>query len=429
MLRNGFARGRSLGIYGMVMGVAAPVMLVATAIARLRGRLPPGALAERLGLSGPACPAPRIWLHGASVGELTSARGLLEGLLAARPDLGAIVTCNTATARAMVSGWGLARVEARLAPLDGLGASRRFLARWRPVALIVIENELWPGRIAAAAAFGPVVLVGARMSKGSARNWRRIAPRLMAATLRHLRLVSAQDAASETRLLGLGLPADRLAPRLMLKAHLAATDPGPPPFPTPHSRGRVLLAASTHEGEEGPILDAFVQARVAGVFDLMILAPRHPQRGAEVAALIAARGLSCATRSKDERPDKATAVFLADTLGEMPQWYAMAGTTVIGGTFGARGGHTPYEPAAQGSALVHGPSVHNFMESFAALDAAGGAVAVGDAAALGPALCRLTEPRQAELAAAATAALKPQDDSTALMAAILALLPDQSLSG
>ena len=204
----------------------------------------------------------------------------------------------------------------------------------------------------------------------------------------------------------------------MLKAGLTA-QPAALPFTPPHPRARILLAASTHEGEETLILRAFTQARAQ--FDLLILAPRHPRRSAEVAAAIRAEGLPFAIRSAGEVPGPETAVYLADTLGEMPGWYAMAGATVIGGTFGPAGGHTPYEPAAQGSAILHGPGVANFTEAFAALDAAQAALPV-TAETLGAQLAGLTAERQADLAAHASAVLTPVDDA-ALMASVLAVLP------
>lgn len=415
-------QGKEAGVrlYRIILCAVLPVLVVLVLVQRLRGRMPAGALAERLGLG--AAGRAGLWLHGASNGELTSARWLVERIAAARPDLGIVVTCNSATARAMVAGWGLPGVAVRLAPFDTPGAVRRFRARWGVRALIVLENELWPERIAQMAGAGPVLLLGARMSAGSARNWRRVAPGLMAGLLAQLRLVSAQDAGSEARLQALGLPPDRLGPRLMLKAQAAATAVAPVAGPLP--RDRILLAASTHEGEEALVLQAFAQARRQ--FGLLILAPRHPRRSAEVAAAIAASGLRFAIRSKGEAPGPETEVYLADTLGEMAQWYAMAGATVIGGTFGPAGGHTPYEPAAQGSALLHGPSVANFAEVFAALDAAGGALAVPDAAGLAQALAGLDAAAQARLAAAARAALQPEGDAAALVAALLAALPQAS---
>ncbi|MBL8563022.1 MAG: 3-deoxy-D-manno-octulosonic acid transferase [Gemmobacter sp.] len=403
-------------LYRSLMRALTPFLALHAGLQRLRGRIGPGGVAERFGRGAGGVGG--IWFHGASNGELTSARRVIEGLRAARPDLPIVVTSNSWTARAMVAAWAMPGVSARLAPLDTPGAVAAFRKRWQPGALIFVENELWPERIAQMAAQGPVVCLGARMSAGSARNWRRVAPGLIGGMLGRIALLSAQDAASEARFLALGLPSGRLGPRLMLKAGLVA-QPAALPFTPPHPRARILLAASTHEGEEAVILRAFAQARAQ--FDLLILAPRHPRRSAEVAAAIRAESLPFATRSAGEVPGPETAVYLADTLGEMPGWYAMAGATVIGGTFGPAGGHTPYEPAAQGSAILHGPGVANFTEAFAALAAAQATLPVR-AERLGAALAGLTAERQADLAARASGALTPADDA-ALMASVLAVLP------
>lgn len=415
-------RGNGVRLYRTIMRALMPVLLGQALLQRLRGRLEAGALAERLGARG-AGPVD-LWLHGASNGELTSARWVVERMLALRPDLRIVVTCNSGTARRMVAGWALPRVAVRLAPFDTPSAVARFRKAWSPRALICLENELWPERITQMAGVGPVIFLGARMSEGSARNWGRVAPGLMAAMLGQVTLLSAQDAGSEARFRALGLPARALGPRLMLKARAGATTGVDLPFAPVAARARTVLAASTHPGEEGPILRAFAKAKAAGAVDLLILAPRHPRRGAEIAALIAAEGLTMARRSEGQAPGAETAVYLADTLGEMPLWYAMAGITVIGGTFGDAGGHTPYEPGQQGSCILHGPNVANFAEVFAALDAAGAAVRVTEES-LATVLTTLLEDRQAELAAAATRVLQPQDEGALISALMAALPPDQ----
>jgi 3-deoxy-D-manno-octulosonic-acid transferase len=384
-------------LYRILANLCLPVMVLAT----IFGRWPRGALRERLGLilrGGPVW-----WVHGASLGELTSARGVIAGLAADGPVL---VTANTATGRALVAGWALPGVTAALAPFDAGGAVGRVLARVRPRALVVIENELWPGRMAACAAAGvPVIVLGARMSARSAGRWG-LAAGIMRRMLAGVAYLSAQDAASEARLVSLGLPEGRLGPRMNLKAAVAG--------PGRAGDARVLLAASTHDGEEALVLDAF---QAAGTFDLLILAPRHPARGAEIAQMLAARGVAFGQRSRGDAVP-AEGVYLADTLGEMDLWYAMAGVTVIGGSFADRGGHTPFEPTAFGSAIVHGPSLHNFAEPFAALDAGGGAVAVADGAALAGALRGMDAGRQAEVAAAAQAALPVGVDVAGVLAVI-----------
>ena len=372
----------------------------------------------------PAVSGPVLWLHTASVGEVTSVRWVLDAVLAARRDVQIVVTTNTTTARDLVQGWGIARVHPCLAPMDAAGAAGRFLDRWQPQALIIVENELWPGRIAAAGRRGvPVLVIGARVSERSARRWARV-PGLIGAALAQIAWLSPQDSASAERLIGLGLPRAALGPVVTLKAQVRAPQTAQPPFAAPARRDATLLAASTHEGEDDAILGAFDDARKNGGPAFLILAPRHPERGDQIAALIAARGLACARRSRGEIPDARTPVFLADTLGEMAHWYAMAGICVIGGSFADRGGHTPFEPAAHGCALIHGQSLRNFAAPFAALDAGGGAIALQDLAELSEVLPRMDPDVQRAMAQKAAAALTPfLGSSQAIPERLLATLP------
>jgi 3-deoxy-D-manno-octulosonic-acid transferase len=394
-------------LYRVIMACLAPVLVVMTAF----GRWPPGTLRQRLGFIAPQQGRP-WWVHGASLGELTSARTVITALAMDAP---VHVTMNTATAQAMVQGWAIPGVSVSLAPFDTLGAAGRMVARLHPRGLVMIENEFWPARIAACArARIPVMVISARISERSARRWGAIAG-LMRRVLGQIAYLSAQDAASEARLLALGLPQQVLGPRVNLKAGFAPWhgQPGPAQLP---SRARTLLAASTHAGEDALILDAFLAARAQ--FDQLIIAPRHPDRGAEIATLIAARDLPFGQRSRGAAIAPDQAVYLADTLGEMDLWYERAGVAVIGGTFAPKGGHTPFEPTAFGVAIIHGPSLHNFGESFAALDAAGGAIAVQDGASLAAALTQLTPARQAQIASAAQGALATDTDIAGLIAAL-----------
>ena len=389
-----------MALYRLILALALPAILARLLWRVAAGRAPRADLAERLGRAPAAAPG-GLWLHAASVGELTSALPLLAALAARRPGLPVLVTTNSDSGRALARERGFA---ARLAPLDSRGAVARFLDRQRPRLFVTMEAELWPNRFAACAGRGiPVAILGARLSQRSARGWARL-PGLARAVLAVPAIVAPQDAGSAERLARLGLPRDRLGPVANLKAAPALPPPDPaalaalaPAFP----RAETLLAASTHPREEALILWAFARARADRPGLRLILAPRHPDRRAEVAAAIRAAGLPFATRSAGEAPGSAP-VYLADTLGEMALWYALAGTTIVAGSFTDRGGHTPHEPAAAGSAILHGPDVANFAATYAALDAGGGAQACADAEALADALRALADPaRQAALAGAA----------------------------
>lgn len=415
-------------LYRLLLTLASPVLL-------LRLLREPRLAVERLGLRGPVRGSAGgvIWLHAASNGELTSARALIGQVLERRPEARLLVTCNTATGRALAAGWGLERVEVRLAPLDYRLTLRAFLLGWSPVAVVVIENELWPNRLALLARRGvPVLVMGARISARSAARWGRL-PGLARAMLGGVAWLSAQDAESRARFIALGLSPDRAGPLVNLKSASAVTA-GPDPaelaqlcplFP----RAETLLAASTHDGEEEIVLAAFARARQQRPGLRLILAPRHPRRGAAVARAISAAGLAFATRSAGQAPMPGAPVYLADTMGEMALWYALAGVTFVGGSLVEKGGHTPYEPATQGSALLHGPHVANFADAYAELDAAGAARQVTGADTLAAALTGLDAAAQRAMARRATEVLarpaEGQADPVQLADALIARLdPD-----
>ena len=327
----------------------------------------PDGLRQRLAQDAP-CRAD-IWVHGASVGELTSARPVIAALARTHRVL---VTANSTTGRDMAAAWGM---EARLAPLDLPGTLTRFLDQVRPRLQVTVEGEFWPLRSQALADRGiPQAMIGARLSQRSASRWARL-PGLIGPVLGRLAALSTQDPGSESRLRTLGLPARALLPRLDLKLLTPARIV--PPVPS-SERDRTWLAASTHEGEEEAVLDAWLLARRHHSGLRLILAIRHPQRGDAVAALMAQRGIAFDRRSAGGTGGD---VLLADTLGEMDRWYGAAGICFVGGSLTDRGGHTPWEPAAHGGAILHGPHVGNFRDAYDVLDRAGGALRV-DAADL-----------------------------------------------
>lgn len=400
-------------LYQTLVALALPFLLAHQAVLGAKG-----AVAERLGLGPSPRPGLTLWLHAASVGEVNSASWVVKALIGARPDLQILVTTNTRTGRDRVQSMGWAGVTAALAPFDSAGAAGRVLDRWRPQALVIVENELWPARIRAADNRGvPVLVIGARISERSARRWG-FGRGLVRQMLGRVAWVSAQDSASLARLVSLGLPQAACGPVLALKAMGSGTA-RPTPFPAPALRDKTLLAASTHEGEEALILEAFLAAKA---FDHLILAPRHPKRGPQIAAQLRARNVTFAQRSLNQVPTPGTQVHLADTMGEMDHWYQMSGVTIIGGSFAPKGGHTPWEPARHASALLHGPNVQNFAEPFAALDKVGGATEVADARGLAQVLSWLDAPAQARMAQAAAKVLSPSSDGTAVISKIIKTL-------
>lgn len=415
-----------MALYRLISWLALPILAL-RALWAARDPAARAIWAERFGLGAPVPEGGGrvIWLHGASNGELTSARPLILALLEAQPAVRLVVTANSASGRAMAAGWGLPRVAVRAAPLDLGPALGRFFDRWRPVALITLESEIWPLRFAMARQRGvPVLMVGARLSERALVRWRKM-PRLWQAVSGAITWLSAQDDGSRERFVALGLGPGVAGPVVNLKP-LAAGRAVEAPEAGP-DRARTLLAASTHEGEEEAVLDALAPLIAEGRLRL-ILAPRHPARGDEVAAALARRGLPVARRSLGAA-FTGQPVYLADTLGEMPIWYRAAGLSFVGGSLANRGGHTPFEPAAHGSAILHGPHVANFRDAYGALAAAGGALPVADGTALLAAVAALlADPSaQGRMAQAAEAALFGQSDPDALAPILAAIAREAHL--
>lgn len=346
-----------------------------------RGRRQPGYrrhLGERWGYYRAEPIHPLIWLHAVSVGETRAAQPLVEALQARFPDHGILLTCMTPTGRetgAQVFG---SRVLQAYLPYDYPGATRRFLAHFRPRLGILMETEIWPNLLAAARHAGlPVLLANARLSERSARGYARFAA-LTGPAFASLAGVAAQTEGDAARLQSLG--ASRVEICGNLKFDVA-------PNPEKLALGRswrqaiggrpVWLAASTREGEEALILDALA-ARPLPAGTLLLLVPRHPQRFDAVAALAAARGFSVGRRSAG-LPDAGTTIWLGDSMGEMAAYFTLADLAFVGGSLLPLGGQNLIEAAACGCPVLVGPHTFNFAQATTDAIAAGAARRVADA--------------------------------------------------
>lgn len=389
--------------YRLIATVLAPIVAMALLWRVLRGQESFGDMRQRLG--GRVGHPNAIWIHGASNGELTSARALIAAIATAFPDRPLVVTANSTSGRDMVQGWGIANLHACLAPLDYRISLARFRARWRPAALLMLENELWPNRITTAQE--PVFYVAARMSARSARHWQRLSS-LMRRVLHHVTWLCAQDDASAARFVALGLVPSRLGPVISLKSGVTLSPPPAEEFARLaqiFNRENTVLAASTHEGEDAPLIAGFAAAQVKKPALRLILAPRHPRRAKEISDIVHAAGLRLAVRSKSESPTAETDVYLVDTLGEMALWYSLAGVTFVGGSLVDKGGHTPFEPAQVNSAVMHGPYVSNFTLAYQSLDQAGAAIKVSSPEDFGNALAALNSTKAQQAMADAAGAV------------------------
>jgi 3-deoxy-D-manno-octulosonic-acid transferase len=363
-----------------------------------QGKEDPARIDERKGLTSlPRPPGRLVWFHAASVGESLSLLEVIRRLGDHDPALTVLVTTGTVSSSDILKSRLPPNAIHQFVPIDIHLFVKRFLDHWKPDLAVWTESEFWPSLICETHARGvPLLLINARMSDRSARRWR-ILRGAAQSLLTRFAAVQAQDSATGLALVRLGLPADRLTVTGTLKEGM----PPPPCNETERVRYTKLLAgrqvwaaASTHDGEEAQVATAHAAAARSVLRLLCILVPRHPERGDAIAAMLRAQGLSVAQRSKGEDPGPDTAIFLADTLGELGLWYRLAPLSFVGGSLVPIGGHNPFEPAALGSAILHGPHVHNFADIFARLDAAGAAREVRDAAALATAVARLSQPDQ-----------------------------------
>ncbi len=340
---------------------------VFAAQAIFRGKYRRG-LGERLGrVPTWAGPAPPIWLHAVSVGEVMAAAPLARELVSRRPDLPLLVSTVTDTGRG-VAEQRLPAKQFTFFPLDFPWAVRPALDRLRPRAVLLTETEIWPNFLRACDLRGiPVVLVNGRISPRSFPRYRRVG-RLFARVLRGIGLFCMQTPEDADRVLALGAPRERVHVVGNLKFDLAGDlseggGDGPAVRQmlglTPAQP--VLVAGSTHRGEEGSVLEAFQAVRRAIPELRLVLAPRHPERLGEVEGLLDRAGLRWIRRSR--LPHKPPAdVILVDTMGELARLYAAGTVAFVGGSLVPIGGHNVLEPAACGAPVLFGPHMGNFAE-------------------------------------------------------------------
>ena len=409
--------------------LAAPVLRLWLRRRLAGGKERRGRLAERRGIDPTPRPSGRLlWLHAASVGETVSVLPLLKALGRQDEELNVLVTTGSVTSASLLldrlPGLGLGqRARHRFVPLDVPGWVARFLDHWRPDAAAFVESELWPNLIAAAAARRiPLALLNGRLSERSFERWR-LAPGFARRILGAFSLVAARSEADAARLSMLGAAAVEVPGDLKL-----AADPLPVDERERERLAALLgarprwLAASTHPGEEAIAAEA--HRGLSGDFPGLttIIAPRHPERGPEIAAALS--DLAPARRAAGADPP-AGGVYIADTLGELGLLYRLAPIVFVGRSLAGKGGQNPLEPARLGCAIAVGPNTKNFSAAVTRLELAGGLARVADGRALaGWIRAMLADPERArrmgEAARAATATDSGLPDR--LAARLLALL-------
>lgn len=318
---------------------------------------------ERIGISPPLSTKP-LWIHAVSVGEVIAISPLVERLLQGQPRTHILITTMTPTGAAQVQQLFGSRVTHRYIPWDTPGSVSRFLDRVAPFAGIIVETELWPNLLHLCANRKvPLMLVNARLSERSCRGYKRFSS-LTQIALNSLTHICAQHDADAKRFISLGMPTERVSVEGSIKYDLvlpaSAIEQGAH-WRVDLGMGRpVLVAASTHQGEDQTILEAWRLAREKQPNLALILVPRHPERFDSVYQL--AKGFHLGvTRRSDPRPASfETEIWIGDSLGEMLAYYAAADIAFVGGSFSGTGGHNPLEPAAIGLPIIMGPSRYNF---------------------------------------------------------------------
>lgn len=373
------------GVYTLALRAASPLVWLWMAHrARRAGGQWQIFSAERFGRGAmpPASFAAPVWVHAVSLGETRAAQPLLQALL--DRGLPVLLTHITATGRAegeRLFADAIARGQLHQAwlPYDFPGATRRFLARWRPRCGLLIEREIWPNLLAAARAQRvPMGLVSARYSESSLRQARRMGA-VMREALAGLDLVLAQTPQDAERLRQAGAP--QAVVTGSLKFDLAL-----PPARVDAGRqwraalGRPVVAvASTREGEDAGFIEAIKRASALPGAPLFLLIPRHPQRFDEAAGLLDEAGLPFVRRSRDVSPGPDTAVLLGDSLGEMAFYYAACDVAIVAGSFAPLGGQNLIEACAAAVPVIVGPHTFNFQQAAIEAIEAGGVLRAADA--------------------------------------------------
>ncbi len=338
----------------------------------LRGKEDRDRIGERLGHAVKPRPAGQlVWIHGASVGECMAVLPLIGKLLDTE-NRSVLVTSGTVTSAQLMAQRLPQRAFHQFAPLDTPASVARFLDHWQPDIGLFVDSEIWPNTLASAKARGiPLALINGRMSARSFAGWR-YAPRTAGAILSLYDVCLAQDDDTAARLRTLG------AKNVLMSGSLKADAP---PLPADADKLASLLAAigarpvflasSTHAGEDEIILSAHDALRGEFPELLTIIAPRHPERGSEIALLCGAR--AAVRRAEGREPDRNAAIYIADTIGELGLFYRVVPFALIGGSLIPHGGQNPLEPAHLGCAVLAGPHTANFAQAYDVILAAQGA--------------------------------------------------------
>lgn len=318
-----------------------------------------------------------IWCHAASVGEFNTLETLIPYLKENFKSHEIILTVSNIIAYKQARQWSDKQVHVSIAPLDFPIIVKQFIKHWRPAALLTMENEIFPNRIALLKKSGcKVVWINARISEKSTNFWNRNL-NLKNEVIRNIDHVFAQDELTYQRFKKLGLCSSKLTQTENLKKfrNLPKVERNyTMEINKSFAYENTICIASSHPGEEIFILDAFKFALQENPDLKMIIVPRHPKRMQEIINIIKEYDFKYSVRSKNEIPSITDQIYLADTIGELPLWYSSCSTTFVAGSLLPIGGHTPFEPAFYSSTIIHGSHFSNFHDIYTQLDNNHGAI-------------------------------------------------------
>ena len=381
----------SLRLYRLATQTLTPALPLILGYRERQGKEEATHRGERLGVASLARPSGTlIWFHAASVGETNAVLPLMDALRARCKDIRFLLTTGTVTSAALARE-RLSQLDVhQYAPLDAPAYIERFLDHWQPDLVALTELEIWPNTILACHRRDiPMTLVNARISDRSFKRWRK--NRASARPLfSRIRLILAQNERLARRLRELGGREVLVAGNLKVDA---------PPLPVDATALKVMqseigtrpvfMAASTHGGEDEIVINAFRQMRSATPDLLLLLAPRHPARGAAICTLAQAAGFKTAQRSIGQPIGPDTDIYVADTVGEMGIFYSLAQIAFVGGSLVERGGQNPIEAIRLNVAVMSGPSQFNFADAYDELKRREAVVEIGNADELATEASRL----------------------------------------
>lgn len=377
--------------------------LIATrSIWKSRQRGYPTRMRERLGCYGTAIDHPTgvIWFHAVSVGEVEAAIPVIRHLLEHRSSPPILLTCTTPTGSNRIQATFGAQIAHVFLPYDLPDAIERFLNHYQPLIGIILETEIWPNLFRACAQRKlPLAIINARLSESSARGYQKIAG-LTRQCMDAVSVIAAQTPEDARRFIEIGASPEKTLVMGNVKFEIQFDQAMQQHSQSLRQNGfpnrKVLIAGSTHPGEEERVLDVLESLRKVLPDCLLILAPRHPERCDQVQSLCTLRGHRVVRRSDQRHCEREDTVLLIDTLGELRSFYGAADVAFVGGSLVPIGGHNLLEPAIAGVPVLFGPHMHHFKSIARQIQECGGGIQVNDCRHLAQhALHLLTHPEEA----------------------------------